>query len=82
MEQTIIIKRKQYYTETEEESISKLKMDFHNTHFSTYDTFRNYLHIQVGEYDDFNFFLEISPAEAERLFLELAQKARKMHLGF
>jgi hypothetical protein len=82
MSQEIIIKRSQYFTETEEENITKLKMDFRNTHFSTYDTFRDYLHIQVGEYDDFNFYLEMSPREAEEFFLKLAKQARKKYLGF
>jgi hypothetical protein len=82
MSQEIIIKREQYYTETEDENISKLKMDFRKTHFSTYDTYRNYLHIQVGEYDDFNFYLEMSPREAEEFFLKLAEQARKEWQGF
>jgi hypothetical protein len=82
MEQKIIIKRSQYITETEDETISKLEMDFHLTHFSTYDTFREYLHIQVGEYDDFNFYLEMSPKEAETFFLKLAEQARDRYLGF
>ncbi|CAM3734813.1 hypothetical protein [Mesobacillus zeae] len=82
MEQEIIVKRNDYYTETEDRNISKLKIDFRNMHFSTYDTFRNYLHIQVGEYDDLNFYLEISPYEAEEMFLELAEKAGKIARGF
>ncbi|OHR73969.1 hypothetical protein HMPREF3291_05130 [Bacillus sp. HMSC76G11] len=82
MEQTIIIKKNQYFTETEEENISKLKMDFIHTHFSTYDTFRNYLHVQVGDYDEFNFYLEMSPREAEEFFLKLADQARKKWMGF
>jgi hypothetical protein len=82
VEQEIIIKRSDYRTVTEDEDIIKLKMDYLNTHFSTYDTFRNYLHIQVGEYDDFNFYLEMSPREAETFFLKLAEQARKKYLGF
>lgn len=82
MEQEIIIKKDQYYIETEEDSISKLKMDFRNMHFSTYDNFKNYFHIQVGEYNDFNFYLEVSPYEAEKIFLELAKKAGKLARGY
>lgn len=82
MEQEIIIKRDQYYIETEDDSISKLKMDYRNMHFSTYDTFRNYFHIQVGEYDDFNLYLEMSPFQAEKMFLELAEKAGKLARGY
>lgn len=82
MEQKLIIKREHYMTETEEESISKLKMDFMNTHFSTYETFRNYFHLQVGEYNDFNFYIEMSPYQAEKMFLELAEKAGKLARGY
>jgi hypothetical protein len=82
MEQQIIITRKQYVTETEDENISKLKMDFRDMHFSTYDPFRKYLHIQVGEYDDFNFYLEMSSYEAEKMFLALAKKVGKMARGY
>lgn len=82
MEQKTIIKREQYYTETETDNISELKLDFSKTHFSTYDTWRNYLHIQVGQYNDFNFYLEMSPIEAEKMFLELAEKARRINRGF
>ncbi|MEK5524127.1 hypothetical protein [Heyndrickxia sp. FSL W8-0423] len=82
MGQEIIIKRSDYRTVTEDEDISKLEIDYINTHFSTYDTFRNYLHIQVGDYDNFNFYLEMSPREAEEFFLKCAEKARKKYLGF
>jgi hypothetical protein len=82
MEQKIIIKRNQYFTATEDENISKLEMDFRDMHFSTYDPFKKYFHIQVGEYNDFNFYLEISPYEAEKMFLELAEKAGKIARGY
>ncbi|PAV30279.1 hypothetical protein CIL05_07365 [Virgibacillus profundi] len=82
MNQEIIIKREQYYTETEEKNISKLQMEFRHMHFSTYDAYRNYLHVRVGEYDDFNFYLEMSPREAEKLFLKLAEKAGNVERGF
>ena len=82
MEQKIIITRDQYCVETEEDTFTKLEMDFRDTHFSTYDSFRKYLHIQVGEYDDFNFYLEMSPYQAEKMFLELAEKAGKLARGY
>lgn len=76
MEQTIIIKREQYFTETETKNISKLELNYMRTQFSTYDASRKYLHIQVGKHDGFNLYLEMSPREAEKMFLELAEKAR------
>ena len=83
MEQKLIIKREKYYESYEDKpSISNLKMDYRKTHFSTYEEWRNYLHIEVNGYDGFNFYLELTPREAEELFTELAEKARKVNRGY
>ncbi len=78
MKQEIIIRKDDYITNTEDEYTNRLKMAYEHTHFSTYEKWKDYLHIQVNNYDGFNLYLEMNPWEAEKLFLELADQARKL----
>ena len=83
MEQKLIIKREDYYEYYEDRvDISNLKMDYRNTHLGIYDEWRKYLHIEVNDYNGFNLYLEMQPWEAEKLFMELAEKARKLNRGY
>lgn len=82
MQQEIIIRKNQYFQSTEEENIDKLKIEYYRTKFSTYDPSKPYLHIQVGEYDDFNFYLEMDEYQMERLIKQLEEQVRKVRYGY
>lgn len=82
MENNIKIRREDYYvTHENDNSENKLKMDYRHTTFGTYEAWKEYLHIQVGDYNGFNLYLEMKPWEAEKVFLELAEKAKKLGRG-
>lgn len=78
MQHKIIIRKDDYITNTEDDYINKLKATYKHTHFSTYEKYRDYLHIEINGFDGFNLYLEMNPWEAEKLFLELADQARKL----
>lgn len=78
LQQKIIIKKEDYITNTEKDYINRLKAEFTHTHFSTYEKYRDYLHIEVDGYDGFNLHIEMNPWEAEKMFLDLAEQARKI----
>lgn len=73
MEQKIIAIRSDY---SDEEGNSRLKFDYLNTHFSTYEAWRDYLHIQLNGHDGFNLYIEMSEREIDDLikFLEIKKK--------
>lgn len=81
MEQKIIIRKDQYLTYLEDETIDKLKVDYCHTSFSTYDTSRPYLHIQVGDYDEFNLYVEMSEYKMENLIKQLEEQLKKVRYG-
>lgn len=82
MRQDIIIKKEDYLIITEDEYIDKLKVEYRRTSFSTYDQFRPYLHIQVGEYDDFNLYIEIDDYQAEKLLKQLQEQVNKVRFNY
>ncbi|MGD6876967.1 hypothetical protein [Bacillus infantis] len=73
MEQNIIVTRPDY---TDEEGNSRLKIDYLNTHFSLYDTWRDYLHIQLNGHDGFNLYVEMSEREIDDLIKQLESKKK------
>jgi hypothetical protein len=73
MEQKIIVLRSDY---SDEEGNSRLKFDYSNTHFSTYDTWRDYLHIQMNGFDGFNLYIEMSERQIDDL-IKLLQSKKK-----
>lgn len=77
MEQKIIIRRDQYLTYLEDETIDKLKVDYRNTSFSTYDSSKPYLHIQVGDYSEFNLYVEMSEHKMEQLIKQLEEQLKE-----
>ncbi|PHA03007.1 hypothetical protein COE51_01300 [Bacillus pseudomycoides] len=74
MEQRIIIRKGNKFKD--EENI--LKLDYKHAHFSTYENFDNYLHIQLGNYNDLNVYVQMSPYEAERVLEDLLEKVREL----
>jgi|GEM_PF-6823748 len=82
MQQEIIIRKNHYQTYLEDDTIDKLKVDYERTSFSTYDPSRNYLHIQVGEYDDFNLYVEMDEWRIEKLIKQLEEQLKKVKYGF
>lgn len=82
MRNDIIIRKEDYFESTEDHSIDKLKVSYHTTKFSTYDRSRPYLHVQVGEYDEFNFFLELDEYRMEKLIERLKEELKRVKYGF
>ncbi|MGG2091349.1 hypothetical protein AB1283_01105 [Bacillus sp. S13(2024)] len=77
MEQTLIIRN--YDKNKEDNNI--LKMDYTHKHFSTYEKFDNYLHIQLGNYNDLNIYIQMNPYEAERVLEDLLKKVKELKEG-
>jgi hypothetical protein len=73
MEQEMKIIRSDY---TDEEGNSRLKFDYRSTHFSTYETWRDYLHIEVNGYQGLNIYIEMSEREIDDLITLLQSKKK------
>ncbi|PLR99560.1 hypothetical protein [Bacillus sp. T33-2] len=73
MEQRIIAIRPDY---SDEEGNSRLQFNYLNTHFSEYETWRDYLHIQMNGYDGFNLYIEMSERQIDDL-INLLQSKKK-----
>lgn len=82
MEHRIIIRKSDYIENTEEDYVDKLKIDFHRTSFSTYDPFKTYLHVQVGDYNEFNLYVEMDECQMEKLIKQLQEQITKAKYGF
>lgn len=73
MEQKIIAIRSDY---TDEEGNSRLKFDYSSTHFSLYEPWRDYLHIQMNGHDGFNLYIEMSDRQIDDLIKLLESKKK------
>jgi hypothetical protein len=82
LQQEIIIRKDQYFKTNEDENIDKLKIEYLNTKFSTYERLRPYLHIQVGEFDEFNFYLEMDEWQMEKLIKQLQEQVYKVRYNY
>jgi hypothetical protein len=82
MRNDIKIRESDYLETTEDNYINKLKIDYHRTSFSTYDSYKPYLHIQVGEYDDFNLYVEVDEYQMEKIIKQLQEQLNKVKYGF
>jgi parvulin-like peptidyl-prolyl isomerase len=82
MNQEIIIRKENYIHSNEEEDINKLKVEYLRTKFSTYERSREYLHIQIGEFDEFNFYLELNEYQMEDLIKQLQEQVKKVRYNY
>jgi hypothetical protein len=76
MKQEMVIKREDRLDENED---SALKFDLSSTHFSTYEKWRDYFHIQINGHDGLNIYLEMSPYEVDDL-IKMLQKKRDQRI--